>query len=170
MDLNIAEKLFPQIATMLAQLGATFVIYLMYRKYLYEPVQKYLDKRATVMEEEMDEAKKLKEESLRIKEQSDEAYVVAMDKLKEVEKTMLAQAEKERAAIVESAQDEIRRQENQLKQDFEQDKKMFYKEMSQYLLETAVSVNQKVLEDQDIDSDTLIPDFQKELRNYDHQH
>lgn len=170
MTIDIAQKLLPNILTMLAQLGATFVIFLMYRKYLHEPVQKYLEKRSNLIESEVKEAEALKLESVNLKEKTQEEYGVAMERLKKIEADMLADAEYKRKAIIDSAQDDIDRKHNQLKQEYAQEKKRLYSEVQDYMLEVAVDVNRRVLEDTAIDQTNMMTALEKELNAYDSKH
>ena len=74
MDIPIAEKLIPNLLTMAAQLCATGVIYLLYMKFLQEPVSKYLDARAEKMESDLKDAQASKESSHKILEETKETH------------------------------------------------------------------------------------------------
>lgn len=56
MNVDILEKLIPNILTMITQLAATGVIFIMYKKYLHSPVMDYLDAREEAREKELQEA------------------------------------------------------------------------------------------------------------------
>ncbi|QIK69733.1 ATP synthase F0 subunit B [Erysipelothrix sp. HDW6C] len=170
MDLDIAQKLMPNLLTMAAQLGATYVIYLMYKKYLHEPVQKFLDMRAEAIANEVTAAQQLKEESLAMREQSAEDYEIAIEKLKRVEQEMLAEANRERQAIVASAQDDIQAQKQALIDAFEIEKQTLFDDVSDQVLSLAVAVNRKVISQHEYENETMINDLEKEIRKHHVKH
>lgn len=169
MDLNIKELLFPNPWTMLAQLCATFIIYLLYKKFLHEPVQAYLAKRADRIVSEVKEAETLKADAQAMHAKTQEEYASAMTRLKSVEATMLEDATKEKQAIIDSAQDEINALKNNLEKQYETEKSRLYGEVSNYMLEAAVAVNKKVLEGTQFDSTQMVDDLEKEMKSYDHK-
>ncbi|CAM4242543.1 ATP synthase F0 subunit B [Erysipelothrix aquatica] len=170
MNLDIAAKLMPDPWTMAAQLAATFVIYIMYRKYLHEPVQKYLDARAERMAEEMKEAEAYRMEAKTMSAQAQEAYSESMDKLKIVEADMLRDAENKKQAIIDSAQEEIENEKIKMAEALKNEKAALYREVSTYMLDTAVAVNRKVLSERELDHSSMLQDLEKEMEAYDHKH
>ncbi len=170
LDLDIAAKLMPNIATIVVQLLATGVIYLMYKKYLHEPVHRYLTARKEHIHAELSEAEALRKSSEAMKVTTKEEYDEAMHRIKNVEEEMLRQAEKRRKAIIDSAQDEIDRRQLQLEQDLASERERLYEEVQTYLLEVAVDVNRKVLEDVDIDNAYMIEALEKEMDAHDYKH
>ena len=170
MTIDIAQKLMPNLLTMAAQLGATFVIFLMYKKYLHEPVQEYLEKRSELIESEVKEAEALKLESRKLKEEQRHEYVVAMERLKKIEGDMMTDAEAKRKDIIASAQVEIDRRQAALQKEYELEKKKLYTEVQQYMLEVAVDVNRKVLQDATLNDTKMMDDLAKEMNAYDYKH
>ncbi|MBQ1508375.1 MAG: F0F1 ATP synthase subunit B [Erysipelotrichaceae bacterium] len=70
LNIDIQGSLLPNLVTMISQLLATLLIYLMFRKFLWKPVREILAKRSSFMQSEIDDARKLQEEA---KEQLSEA-------------------------------------------------------------------------------------------------
>jgi F-type H+-transporting ATPase subunit b len=71
-NIDIMGKLFPDLRTMLVQLAATGVLFYLFRKYLWETVSQYLQKRADFMQQQLLDAKQANEEAQTTLEQSKE--------------------------------------------------------------------------------------------------
>ena len=170
MDIDIANLLFPNIITMIVQLLATGVIYLMYRKYLSVPVHDYLEKRAELIESEVTEAEVLRVNAEQTNAKALNEYQEAMEKIKTIEADMIHDAQARKKEIIASAQVEIDRREAQLEQDYQEERKALFNEAQQYVLEAAVEVNRKVLEDINIDQTQMVKALEKEMESHDYKH
>lgn len=62
-DIDIMGKLFPDIKTMLVQLVATGVLFYAFKRYLWKPVSEYLEKRAQHSQQQIEDARLLKDEA-----------------------------------------------------------------------------------------------------------
>ena len=62
-NIDIQNNLLPNVLTLITQLLATFLIYLIFKKFLWKPVTNILEKRSDAMQSELDSAKKLQEEA-----------------------------------------------------------------------------------------------------------
>lgn len=169
-NLDIAEKLMPNILTIIVQLMATGVIYLMYKKHLHEPAQNYLAKRKEYIASELIEAEALKLNSQEMEVASKKEYQEAMERIKKAEQDMIREAEKKKKSIVASAQDEIDRRRLKIEQDLQEERENLYREARQYVLEVAVDVNRKVLEDITVDDAQMIDALEKEMNAHDYKH
>lgn len=167
MNIPIDEKLIPQILTMLAQLCATGVIFIMYKKYMHEPVMKFLDARAEKMQSDLADAEVLKQESLELREKAKKEHESVVSGAKALELQMLEGAKKERQSIIDSAQDSINAQRKRLEDDFKQERQDLYSEVSSKMVGLAVDVNRKVLHDVNFDHDSMIKDIEKAMANHD---
>ena len=58
---DIAGKLFPNVTTIIVQLLSTGVLFLVFKKYLWVPVQNYFAKRADYIEGTVKEAEQMKD-------------------------------------------------------------------------------------------------------------
>ncbi len=63
LNIDIQGNLLPNILTMLTQLLATLIIFLLFKKFLWKPVREILAKRTASMQSEINEAKKIHEEA-----------------------------------------------------------------------------------------------------------
>lgn len=163
MDIPIAEKLIPNLLTMAAQLCATGVIYLLYMKFLQEPVSKYLDARAEKMESDLKDAQASKESSHKILEETKETQRELLQKSKVLEEQMRLSAMKERQDIIDSAQDEIQAQRARNQAMLEEERESLLKAQNQQVLDMALLLNEKVLLKQEFNHDSALDDFAKAL-------
>jgi F-type H+-transporting ATPase subunit b len=62
-DIDIMGKLFPDLKTMLVQLAATGVLFYAFKRYLWKPVSEYLEKRAQHSQQQIEDARLLKDEA-----------------------------------------------------------------------------------------------------------
>lgn len=69
---DIASKLFPNVTTIIIQLLSTGVLLLVFKKYLWVPVQNYFAKRAEFIEGTVNEAKDMNEKARALMEESEE--------------------------------------------------------------------------------------------------
>ena len=59
MEIDIAGKLFPNITTLVVQVCSTGIMLLIFKKFLWVPVQEYFAKRADYIESTINDIKKL---------------------------------------------------------------------------------------------------------------
>lgn len=163
MDIDIAQKLIPNLMTMAAQLAATFVIFLMYKKFLHTPVQAYLDARAQKMNDDLADAQALKLEGKALRDQARIAQQELFTKTKGLEEQMLLSAEKERKAIIDSAQDEILAQRAQNERQLKLEREAMELAARSQVLDLAVMINQKVLEEKEFDHSEVLKGLEKAL-------
>ena len=118
MEVNIVEQLFPNVLTVLVQLCSTFVLFLIAKIFLWPSVKKFLDARAEKMQEELALSQQAKEEALADRKvaleqlntastKSEEIVSAAIQQAKQEKKQILAQADKEAAAVKQRAQEQI---------------------------------------------------------------
>ncbi len=63
MNIDIAGKLFPNITTIIIQLLATGVMVAVFKKYLWSTVKEFMEKRAQIIEDHLNEAKQTNEKA-----------------------------------------------------------------------------------------------------------
>lgn len=160
---DIADKLFPNLLTLLTQLSATGVIYVLYRKYLHEPVMAYLDTQA----EELDKAQGLADEverEAREKEQELElAYQRNIETLARSEKALKIESQRERDEILKLAEERSKLIMEQTELEIEKQRTAMLMELEDYVLETAVSVAERTLENYAYDEAEIYKSLEAEL-------
>ena len=145
MEVNIVEQLFPNVLTVLVQLCSTFVLFLIAKKFLWESVKKFLDARADKIQEELVLSQQAKEEALADRRvaleqlntastKSEEIVSAAIQQAKQEKKQILAQADKEAAAVKQRAQEQI-----------EAERREMYASMKKEMVDVAFSAAGKLI-------------------------
>lgn len=169
MDLNIdiLTKLFPDLITMVAQLGATGLLLYGFKKYLWKPMTTYLETRAEAEDaalRQADEANKLAQVNLAHSEitlNETSQQIVSMieqgkEEAKRVKEKLLSDAKAEADAKLDTARREIEHEKNQLRKDIEKE-----------IVDVALVAAKRLMEDKvDIDHDRLqVQQIIKDVRN-----
>src|SRR5690625_1898946 len=103
---DIKELLFPNNITVLVQLSATGVIFLLYRKYLHEPVLKILDKKADAYQEAYLEVERLKVQQKEEREQFERERIVQAETLEKSREMMLKEIEETKDKLLKETNQE----------------------------------------------------------------
>ena len=149
MEVNIVEQLFPNVLTVLVQLCSTFVLFLIAKIFLWPSVKKFLDARAEKMQEELALSQQAKEEALADRRvaleqlntastKSEEIVSAAIQQAKQEKKQILAQADKEAAAVKQRAQEQI-----------EAERREMYASMKKEMVDVAFSAAGKLIGEQE---------------------
>lgn len=144
-DIDIAGKLFPDVTTLIIQLLSTGVMLLVFKKYLWVPMQNYFAKRADFIEGQINEAKDMNEkakafmvESEKQARESAREYRDIVEKAKsdalKVRDDIIVEARKEAASKIEQAQKEIEAEKVQARDD-----------MKEEMIDIAIEVATKIM-------------------------
>lgn len=145
MEVNIVEQLFPNGLTVLTQLCSTLVLFLVAKHFLWASVKKFLDARAEKMQEELALSQQAKEEAFADRKaaleqlntastKSEEIVSAAIQQAKQEKKQILAQADKEAAAVKQRAQEQI-----------EAERREMYASMKKEMVDVAFSAAGKLI-------------------------
>ena len=145
MEVNIVEQLFPNGLTVLTQLCSTLVLFLVAKHFLWASVKKFLDARADKMQEELALSQQAKEEAFADRKaaleqlntastKSEEIVSAALQQAKQEKKHILAQADKEAAAVKQRAQEQI-----------EAERREMYASMKKEMVDVAFSAAGKLI-------------------------
>ena len=145
MEVNIVEQLFPNGLTVLTQLCSTLVLFLIAKYFLWASVKSFLDARAEKMQEELALSQQAKEEALADRKvaleqlntastKSEEIVSAAIQQAKQEKKQILAQADKEAAAVKQRAQEQI-----------EAERREMYASMKKEMVDVAFSAAGKLI-------------------------
>ena len=149
MEVNIVEQLFPNGLTVLTQLCSTLVLFLIAKHFLWASVKSFLDARADKIQEELVLSQQAKEEALADRRvaleqlntastKSEEIVSAAIQQAKQEKKQILAQADKEAAAVKQRAQEQI-----------EAERREMYASMKKEMVDVAFSAAGKLIGEQE---------------------
>ena len=164
---DIASKLFPNVTTIIIQLLSTGVLLLVFKKYLWVPVQNYFAKRAEFIEGTVNEAKDMNEKARALMEESEEQARQAAVQYREIVNLAKEDALKTKATIQEQANQEYKAKLDQARREIEAEKAQAKAAMKQEIVEVAIDVATKVM-NKEMDTKTnkaLVEDFVEEVVN-----
>ena len=142
---DIASKLFPNVTTIIIQLLSTGVLLLVFKKYLWVPVQNYFAKRAEFIEGTVNEAKDMNEKARALMEESEEQARQAAVQYREIVNLAKEDALKTKATIQEQANQEYKAKLDQARREIEAEKAQAKAAMKQEIVEVASDVATKVM-------------------------
>ncbi len=166
MNIDIVEKLFPNLLTIATQLAATFVIYLLYKKFVHVHVLAYLAKRqqfmdaATLAAAEAEQAAKAQQADLQVQRQA------MLAKITELEKQLQTQAEAEYQAKLAQAEQLISQQKAAALADIEAEKRKMQVEIKQFASELAFDMSKKVLAGYQVSDEFLLNSLKDQLERF----
>ena len=146
LEFNIDGQLFPNIWTLLAQWGATFILYLVFKKYLYQPVVNLLDRRSTKMQEDLDEARQARELAQAQHQKAQETYQQAVETGQQMADESRRQAENMKSDIVREGKAQANHQIEMAQSQIEGERKQMLQSVQNEVVEVAMAATQKLLE------------------------
>lgn len=116
--MNVIVRALPELQSMIITWMSFLLLYLILRKFLYNPVSNFLEARKEKIRSQMDDAKTLKEEAVKLrddyelrinqaKKESQETIEAGRKRGEEIKEDIIAEAKKEAESIVEKAKREI---------------------------------------------------------------
>lgn len=150
---NIDGQLFPNIWTLLAQWGATLILFLVFKKYLYKPVVDMLDKRSAKLQEELEDAKKQRELAQAQHEKAQLQYQEAVSTGQQLVDESRKQAEVLKSEIVSEAKAQANHQIDMAQSQIEGERKAMLSDVQQEIIDVAMMATEKLLE-KEVDKDS----------------
>ncbi len=160
---DITDKLFPNLLTLLVQLAATGVIYFLYRKYLHEPVMAYLDRQAEDLNKAHKYAEQVEEEALAKTQQLELEHQEKVEQMKRAQQALEAEAKRERDKILEQATLEKDIMLEQAQNEIEIQRAELITEVEDYLLDVALKLTERTLENYDYNETEIYHSLEVEL-------
>ncbi len=144
-DINVADKLFPNITTLIIQLCSTGVLLFFFKKFLWIPVQAYFAKRADYIESQINDAKNMNEKAKTLMTESDQRAKESAKEYHEIIERAKMDALKVRAEMLEEARKEVAHKIEQAEQEIAAEKAEARKEMKEEMIDIAVAMATKIL-------------------------
>ena len=145
MEFDIAGKLFPNIATLIVQLLSTGVMLIVFKKFLWIPMQNYFAKRADFIESQMNEAKEMNEKANADMVESEEQARESAKEYRDIVARSKEDALKIRDDIVADAKKEATNKIEQAQKEIEAEKALAKTEMKEEMIDIAMEVATKIM-------------------------
>jgi len=166
---DIAERLLPNALTLLTQLAATGVIYLLYRQFLHEPVMGYLDRQAEELNEAQNYADRVEQEAEEKSKALEAEHEEKIEQLRKSEQALRREAEQEREEILKRAENEKERMIEQARTNIEKERATMVEEVEDHVLSLAVDVTERTLESYAYDEEEVLRVLESELEQMDNE-
>lgn len=157
--MGIKVRVIPELQTMIVTAVVLLILYLIFRKFLYKPVSRFMHKRNDLIQTEIDNAKSLKLEAKFIKENQEkiindahtESRKIIEDAKKisdEIKDNIILEAKKEAKDIIKKAEKEAEKQKIEALED-----------MKNQSVDLAILIASKIMEEQlKVDKQNLLID------------
>ena len=144
-DSGYIEKVIPNLWSFLVQLLAFIAMIVIFMKFAYKPVKKFLEARREYIAKNIKEAgeKNLEAESNYAK--SKEAIVASKKEAIEIVQDAKVEANKQKASILESANDEINKNKQKAKEEIQLEKEKALKEVHDEVVNLAIETSKSIL-------------------------
>lgn len=144
-DIDILGSLIPDPITMLAQLMATGVLLLLFKKYLWVPVSEFLEKRAEVAQEALIEADRAKENAQSMREQAQQQLQDAATKAQNIIERSENEAKKIREQLLTQAQSQAKQKIDQADQQIELQRKQMKMGIHKEIVDVAMLASERLM-------------------------
>ncbi len=164
-DVDVAGKLFPNIATLIIQLCSTGVLLLVFKKFLWVPMQEYFAKRANFIESQINEAKEMNEKAKTYMLESEQQARESAKEYRDIVEKAKSDALKVR--IVEKAKAEATAKIDQAQREIEAEKQQAKEEMKEEMVNVAIEIASKIVA-KDMNTtknQEMVEDFVKKVVN-----
>ena len=139
------EKVIPNLWSFLVQLIAFIVMVLIFMKFAYKPVKKFLDARREYIEKNIKEAGDKNLEAEENLQKSKETIISSKKEATDIVSKAKVEATKQRAAILESANNEINLNKQKAKDEIKIEKEKALKEVHDQVVNLAIETSKSVL-------------------------
>lgn len=165
---DILDKLVPNLQTMLVQLVATFIIYLIYRKFLHEPVVNYLDSRADKMREAEIYAEKVEEEAKARQEELKAEHKKALENVERLREQTLKEIAEEREHLLEKARSESDRIIERANEQIEASRDSMMEEVEEHAIDLAANITKRALQGMNVSEEDSLKSLEAEMNRVMH--
>ncbi|MBR4306184.1 MAG: F0F1 ATP synthase subunit B [Ruminiclostridium sp.] len=124
----------------------TLIIFLIYFFFLHKPVCKILDKRAEIVNKEMDEAEQAKNEAAAVKAEYEQRLQASKEEANRIVAEATRKAQQRETEIVAAANDEAAQMKKRAEESIEREKKRAINEIKEEISEMVVMAASKVAE------------------------
>lgn len=145
MNIDIAAKLFPNITTLIVQLCSTGVLFIVFKKYLWVPVQNYFAKRADFIESQIVEAKEMNEKAKGFMVESENQARESAREYRDIVEKAKSDATKIHDEIISDARKEASAKIKQAEREIEIEKAQAREDLKEEMIDVAIEVASKIM-------------------------
>ena len=161
LGIDIQGNLFPNPLTMLTQLLATLIIFLMFKKFLWKPVKQILARRTQAMNDELEQAQQTRASAQAYLDQAQQEVEKARDAGRQIVSEARAEADELREATLRDADTKARRRLDAAEAEIAQKEREMRQELQDEVADLAILATERLLREKvDEDRDrAFVADF-----------
>lgn len=144
MDIQVLA--LPQPLSMAITLISVFILYLILRKFLYNPVTKFLEDRKEKISSQLEEADVIRDEALKLKKDYEEKMAGASREGQDIMEQARQRATEIKAGILDEAKEEANDIRKRARKDIELEKEKAYQDVKSSVGEMAILIASKIME------------------------
>lgn len=164
-EIDIVGSLFPDPITMLAQLMATGLLLVVFKRYFWVPVNQYIERRNETAQQHLTDAYQAKEEALEKQQQAKQQLQEAAMKAQKIIEHSESEAKKIKEEMLSQAQRQARQKIEHAQSQIELQRKDMQTSIRKEIVEVALLASERLLHDkidESIDRQ-MIEDFVKDV-------
>lgn len=162
---DISEQLFPNIITLLVQLGATGVIFILYKKYLHQVVLDIMDKKADAFQKEYVELEAIKLEQVEERTKLEAEKEEQISSYNEQKARLLVELETQRERLLKEAQDDAQALRDQASLSIEKERIAMLNSVERQIIDISSLMVEKVLDGYTFNEAQMINALEKEIKD-----
>ncbi len=139
------NSIFERWDLVLWQLGATIILLIAIRVFLWKPITKFLDQRSDALSRELHEAKHERERVTQIRLETQTEYETIKSEIRELKETLLNESHAEKERIISEARAEAKRRISQVDHDIAQEVKMQNEKIKENIKKIAFQIAEKIV-------------------------
>lgn len=146
MDMRVL--VLPQLHSMIITWVALFILYLILRKFLYNPVSNFIEERNAKIKSDIDNAKETRDEALSLKEDYEKKIAMAKSEGQEIIENSRKRGSEIREGIIDEAKLEAQAIIDRARKDIAREKEKAYEDVKSSAGELAVLIASKLIEEE----------------------
>ena len=164
-NIDVLENLMPNVLTVVTQLCATLVMFLLLKKFAWGPVKKIMATRSAYEQERLEEAERLKQENMELRAQMDKQLADANRKAQETIQNAQLEGQRMKDTLVSEGRERSKQLIDEAEHSIKLERSKMLDEMHEEILDAALSATEKMLNDRldEEDDRRIIDSFIKEV-------
>ena len=144
-NVDIVEQLVPNLLTIIVQLCSTLVLFLLMKKFLWPSVKKFLDKRADVMQEDLEASAQARKEAQDDRQKAADELAKAAGRGEQIVSAAVKEAQDEKEQILAQAKQEADAERARAHEQIESERADMYGSMQKEMVDVAMSAAARLI-------------------------
>lgn len=150
-DVDIIGQLIPNPITMIVQLCSTLVLFLLVKKFLWEPIMHFFEVREDAMQSNLEASETAKNDALKDREEAKKQLGEASKKSEEIVEAAVKQANSEKNAIMEEARAQASAEKEKASKQIETERNEMYDSLKKDMVDVAMDAAGKLIGEKNVD-------------------